>query len=145
MTYEQQKFISHSVTGQGRYGTQVQLLATRQANSRDRCWWKRKSCFIQQPSSVGRWWTSVLRPSPSCRLGDRGFIGSVRVREGAAGSLVSLSYSRIGRHQCEVSSITSHLVSTSLGSKCWRLAVFTWWGLLPVRTAWGGRVSGLYP
>ena len=56
--------------------------------SRDKYWWKRKSCFIQEPSNLGRWWANVLSPSPSCQLGDKGFKG--RVREGAAGHVSSL-------------------------------------------------------
>ena len=54
---------------------------------RDKCWQKRKSCFIQEASNLGRWWTNVLRPSPTCQLGDKCFKGSLR--EGAAGYMSS--------------------------------------------------------
>lgn len=30
---------------------------------RDKCWVKRKVCFIQEASSLGRWWTNVQRTS----------------------------------------------------------------------------------
>ena len=56
--------------------------------SREKCWWKRKSCFIQEASSWGRWQTNVLRPSPSCWLGVKDFKGSGR--DGAAGCMFSL-------------------------------------------------------
>ena len=55
--------------------------------SRDKSWWKRENYFIQELSSLGRWWTNVLRSSPSCQLGDKGFKDSES--EGAAGCLLS--------------------------------------------------------
>ena len=43
--------------------------------------------LYSEASNLGRWCTNVLRPSPSCQLGDKGFKGSVR--EGSAGCMSS--------------------------------------------------------
>ena len=38
---------------------------------------KLASCFIQEASNLGRWWTNILRPSPSCGSEDK-VLGCVR-------------------------------------------------------------------
>ena len=98
--------------------------------SRDKGWWKWKSCFIQEASNLGRWWTNVLRPSPSCQLGDRGLKDSVS--EGAAGCMTS---------SCTILGLVGIKV------KFWAPSIFQFqqaWGLC----AWGQQFSsgeGLLP
>lgn len=43
--------------------------------SRDKWWVERKSCFIQEASNLGRWWTDVQRPSQKFQTKQKSFKG----------------------------------------------------------------------
>lgn len=95
-------------------------------HSRDKCWWKRQSHFIQKTKNLEGWWTNVLRPPPSFRLEDKGFEDKCEGR-GCRGHEGLVHNSQAGWHQSEVLSIVDILVSTNLGSTWLKSTVFIWW------------------
>lgn len=40
---------------------QIQVQPLKNHYSRDKWWWERKDCFIQEASNLGRWWTKVSK------------------------------------------------------------------------------------
>ena len=77
---------SYSVTRRGQY--KPKFSCSKGQYQRDKCQWKRKSCFIQEANHLGRWGTNVLRPFLSCQLREKNFKGSLSER--AAGYMSNL-------------------------------------------------------
>lgn len=68
-----------TVTGWSQNQTPVQLLISEKSMFESQGLVEKGRCFIQEVTNLGRWQTSLPKPSPRCQLEDKGFKGEFQV------------------------------------------------------------------